>query len=170
MAKLDATQEFVPRKPGISGRQGQSPEVGWEVAMRFMGKFPANLNSLHSPQFNWRSGTPSTVLEQERLIERLTGLYRFDDVSVSRFLRENPFLLDLLIEAHKKIQQYFGPHTQVTLEVFTDPEAEDFQQLFALVHASPPLEEEDDPLENLYDEWWLDTLPAALGKMIISVE
>ena len=138
--------------------------------MRFLGKFPASLSALRLPEFDWKTGTPSTVLEQERLIERLAGLYRFDNASVNRFLRENPFLLDLLIEAHKKIQQYFGPHTQVTLEVFTDPEAKDFQQLFALVHASPPSEEEDDPLESLCDEWWLDTLPAALGKLIISVE
>ena len=171
MAKLGVTQEFVLRRPGLAEQKGQSPEVGREVAMRFLDKVPASLSTLHLPQFDWRTGSFSTVLEQERWIESLAGLYSFDDsVSVGRFLRENPFLLALLMEARKKIQEYFGPDAQVTLEVVTDPEADDFQQLFALIHTGLPPEDEVDLLEDLYDEWWFDALPEARGKLIVSAE
>lgn len=170
MARLDATQEFVSKVTRVSRRQGQLPEAGGEVVMRSLDKFSASLSALHSPQFSWRAGMLSTVLEEERLIVSLAKLYSFDDVSVGSFLRENSFLLPFLIETHGKIQEHFGPHVDVTLEVFTDPEAEDSQQLFALIHTGLPLEDEEDILENLYDEWWLDALPAARGKLVISVE
>lgn len=109
--------------------------------------------------------------EQEQLIKQLTRLYRFDDyVAVSHFLRSNPFLTRLLSEAHEEVERYFGPDIQVALEVFTDPEAESDQQLFALIQTNLPLQEELDLLDQLYEDWWLDTLPAARCKLTIDVE
>lgn len=182
MARVGATQEFEVARVGAAPKFGfgrmkapkqeeQGPEVGREVAMRFLDKFPASLSTLNLLQFDWRTNSFSTDLEPERRIESLADLYSFDDgASVGRFLRENSFLLTLLMEARKKIQEYFGPNVEVELELFTDPEADDVQQLFALIHTSLPLEEEANFLENLYDEWWLDALPAAQGKLVVSAE
>jgi hypothetical protein len=133
---------------------------------------PFSLIDISSSQGrSWVETGYSIVLEQDRLVEQLTKLYTFDDDAlVTNFLRENPFLLNLLIDAHEKIQGYFGSDVQVTLEVFTDPEAEDSQQLFALIHTDLSLEEEENRLEKLYDEWWLDTLTATRCKLVITVE
>lgn len=113
----------------------------------------------------------STALDQERLVRRLVTLYTFRNyVPVSSFLRENSFLLDVLLMAHEKIQEYFGSHVQVALEVFTDPEAENDQELSALIQARLPLEEDIDRLERFYEEWWLDALSAAQCKLTIDLE
>lgn len=171
MARLGATQKFVFRKPGVPEQEEQWPKVGREVAMRFLDKFPSSLSTLDLSRFDWRTGSFSTVLEQERWIESLAGLYSFDDgVSVGRFLRENPFLLTLLMETRKKIQEYFGLEVEATLEVFTDPEAEDSRELFVLIHTGLSSDEEANLLESFYDEWWLDALPAAQGKLVVSAE
>ncbi len=89
---------------------------------------------------------------------------------VSTFLQAHPFLLPLLVEAHEKIAEYFEPSTKPILEVITDPESEDGRELFVLVPTHDTPEEALSRLERLDQEWWLDVLPQALGKMTIDVE
>lgn len=128
-------------------------------------------SALNPSRRDWTESTSSTALERERSIEQLAERYAFTDfIAVAGFLRENPFLLDILLELHERIRDYFGSDVGLMLEVFTDPEADDFQQLFALIHTGLPLEREATLLESLYDEWWLDTLPATRGKLVVSAE
>lgn len=89
---------------------------------------------------------------------------------VSTFLQAHPFLLPLLVEAHRKIAEYFDPSAKSILEVITDPESEDGRELFVLVPTHDTPEEALSRLERLDQEWWLDVLPQTLGKMTIDVE
>lgn len=167
MSRLDATYEFVPHL-GPTWQKVQPRESGGTARLPFFFEVPSILNPFRS---DWRESPSSTPLEQERLIGRLTKLYTFRDyVPVSRFLRENVFLLDLFLEAHEEIQRYFVPGTQVGLEVFTDPEAEDSRQLVALIRTSLPLQEEVDLLDAFYEGWWLDALPRARYKLHIGLK
>jgi hypothetical protein len=122
--------------------------------------------SPHSAQDN-----VSIFSEQEQLINQLSELYSYrNPIMVKQFLRRNPFLIGLLLKGYAEIQQYFGRDTQVILEVFTDPEAESDQELFALVQTTLSPEEALDNLDNLYQGWWLEALPTAQCKMTIDVE
>src|SRR5829696_1754005 len=153
---------------GTSLSETSSENESGEIIIRLPFTSPVTLGLFPS---NWRGSVGSTALEQEKSIGSLASLYTFrDHVQVTNFLREAPFLVNLLAEAYEAIQRYFDSDAQVTLEVFTDPEAEDSQQLVAFIHIDLPLQEEVDLLENFYDEWWLDVVPAVRGKLHIDVE
>lgn len=166
MSRLDATYEPVL---GAAWQKIRPRGSDGTVRLRLFFEATTALNPFRS---NWREeGPSSTPWEQERLIERLERLYTFRDyVLVSRFLRENPFLLDLLLEAHDEIREYFASNLQVGLEVFTDPEAEDSRQLVALIRTDLPLQEEVDRLDAFYEGWWLDALPRAQYKLHIDLK
>lgn len=89
---------------------------------------------------------------------------------VSAFLQAHPFLFPLLVEAHGKIAEYFEPSTKPILEANTDPEAEGSQELFVLIPTHDTPEQALSRLDRLDQEWWLDVLPQAHGKMTIDVE
>ena len=68
-------------------------------------------------------------------IEHLSNKYRIDNYTeVLSYLRASPFLAGILLEAPGKVEGHFGQDTSLTLEVFTDPEDEDSQELFVLIH------------------------------------
>ncbi len=69
----------------------------------------------------------------------------------------NLFLVDVLIEARKKIDHYFGSDTLTSLEVFTDPE-EDHSGPILFVLILTPLHSDDASgrFERLDQEWWLN--------------
>jgi hypothetical protein len=102
------------------------------------------------------------------VIEHWYTLRQPDEVLA--FLEENPFLVSLLIEAYSPIQHYF-PDSNLFLEMFADPEStDDHQLLVALIatHLSP--EEALIKLDQLDEDWWLDVMDRAQGKLCINVE
>lgn len=168
MTALKETREFVPTKPGSSLSRGDAKGKDEAGNVRLLFTSPVTLG-LFPP--DWRGGAGSTAIEQEQSLRWLAGLYTFNDyVQVANFLRENPFLIDLLAVGYRKIQQYFGSDAKVGLEVFTDPEADESRQLVALVRTDLPWQEEADRRETFYEEWWLDVLPAARYKLHVDVE
>ncbi len=168
MTTLTTTEKYIPTQPGTSRRRTDLKGMGEAEIIRLL--FTSAVAS-HLFQSNWRRGAGSTALEQEKSIEVLADLYTFRDyVQVANFLRQNPFLIGLLMRAYKEVQRYFGFNVEVALEVFTDPEAETEQELFALIQARLPLQEDIDLLERFNEEWWLDALPAARCKLTIDLE
>ncbi|MCI0614559.1 hypothetical protein L0244_16350 [bacterium] len=104
-------------------------------------------------------------------VEQLAKDYQFKDYAeVSAFLNSNAFLILILREAHHKIKNHFGFDTEIALEVFTDPEGDDGQKLFALIFTALPVNEALERLEQLDQEWWLDTTTRAKGRLNIDVE
>ncbi|MBC7250165.1 MAG: hypothetical protein H5T62_07760 [Anaerolineae bacterium] len=100
----------------------------------------------------------------------LERLYVFKErKEVTSFLEECPFLIPLLLEAHYEIEQHFSP-SQVFLEVITDPEETNSTQLLASIATGLDPDEALDRLERFDEEWWLDALAGARGKLCIDVE
>jgi len=111
------------------------------------------------------------VLAIEPAPQSLEQLYTFRrPLEVSQFLDTHPFLVPLLVEAHGKIEQYFGPSPDVVLEVVTDPEAIDDRELFAFIRTSFLPDEALGRLDRFDDEWWLDAMDKTLGALCIDVE
>jgi len=114
---------------------------------------------------------PIDLLHSEQGIDLLAGIFQFRDyTAVSTFIQQNAFLTGLLFEIHRVIGEYFGPHTQIVLEVFTDPEAGNDQQLFVLIQTELEPEQAIEQLEKFYDGWWLSVLDQAQYKMSVDVE
>jgi hypothetical protein len=107
----------------------------------------------------------------EPAIQSLEQLYSFRrPEEVVELLQAHPFLVPLLEEAHEKIAQYFGPSSEVMLEVVTDPEAMDDRELFAFIRTTLPPDEALSNLDRLDQEWWLDAGDRAEGNLCIDVE
>ena len=112
----------------------------------------------------------STVRLSQGEIGWLERLYTFRERAKALwFLERYPFLISLLLEAYSKIGNYF-PYPQVFLEVVTDPEAFDDYQLVVSIATNLDPDEAVDTLERLDEDWWLDALDRAQGKLCIDVE
>jgi hypothetical protein len=109
--------------------------------------------------------------DQENKIQSLFQLYQLrDDKTVTDFIRENPFLLELLFESNQRIKEHFGSDAQVNLELLIDPEAGDYRELFALVLTGLKPEGALKRLEELDKDWWLEASSLAKGLLNIDVE
>ena len=107
----------------------------------------------------------------ERKIQILEDFYEFrDHAAISSFLRANHFLIDLLFEAHDKIQEVFGRNTQVALELFADPEAEAAEELFVLIITALSPGDAASGLGSLDEEWWLEASSKAHCLLNLDVE
>ena len=89
---------------------------------------------------------------------------------VAEFLRAQPVLVPLLLEAYPQIARHFGAGPEVVLEVVVDPEAVDDRQLFALILTGLPAEDALARLERLDREWWLGAMDKVQGSLCIDVE
>ena len=81
-----------------------------------------------------------------------------------RFLQAHLSLIDVILEARFHVLGVFGPDTEVELEVFSDPEVEGQEQLFANILTSLPVDEALGGLEKLDMEWFLDQLDRVDGQ------
>lgn len=114
---------------------------------------------------------PNTPILADRSVSRLRRLYEFrGGLALERFLRDNDFLITLLLDAPEEIRKHFDSGTRVALEIVEDPEARGDQQLFVVVRTKFPPKVARALLAQLDQNWWLDVLPAARGKMEIATE
>ncbi|HLG12916.1 MAG TPA: hypothetical protein VJH03_00110 [Blastocatellia bacterium] len=106
----------------------------------------------------------SEILEA---VERLYCLR--EPPEVRRFLSSHSFLIPLVFQAHDRIGSYFAP-LQFTLQVIAEPESVNDQQLvlFMAVDLSPA--EALARLQQFDNDWWLDAMDEAKGKLCISLE
>ena len=89
--------------------------------------------------------------------ERLSVHFGFKNRRiVNQVLERNLFLVDVLIEARKKIDHYFGSDTLTSVEGFTDPEDDHSDPtLFVLILTALDSDDASTRLERLDQEWWL---------------
>ncbi len=90
--------------------------------------------------------------------------------AVFAYLQENPFLINLLIEAAIKVKEYFGFHSQLNLDLFSDAEDSNGSELFVRIGVDllPAIARQI--LERLDEEWWLEASIRADCKMNIALE
>jgi len=117
-----------------------------------------------------------TISREKALKEALKSiedLYRLPEASAVRvraFISANPYLADLLLEAHPHIEKHFGPNPQLALEVIVDPEEEDFEELFAYILTTLEPEVALARLDQFDEAWFLDQLARAAGKLNFNLE
>jgi len=104
-------------------------------------------------------------------LRKLEQHYVFRNKSeVMDFAVNNSFLLQPLHEACEHIRNYFGESAQAVLEVVTDPEFVEDQELVIFIHTDLAPEEAFERLEQIDDEWWLDVPSNVREKLCIDVE
>lgn len=107
----------------------------------------------------------------EGSISRLRKLYEFrGGLAVERFLRDNPSLNGLLLEAYEEIREHFDVGTRAALEIVADPEAQEDRQLFVVIRTKFPPKVARALLAELDRDWWLGALPRTQGKMELVTE
>ena len=103
-------------------------------------------------------------------VKTLKTLYLFrDEVDVTSFLEKHSFLTPLLLEAHQKIEEYFGP-SSVSLEVSIDPDDASYEELWALIQTSLRAAEAVRLLTKFDEEWWLDASVSSQELMNFNLE
>jgi hypothetical protein len=103
-------------------------------------------------------------------LQSLQSCYAFrDSQEVVSFLEENSALLSLLFEIHGKLREYLS-FPQIFLYVFRDPDSDNDRQL--VVSILPDIDPlmADMQLQRFDEEWWLDNLDRAGGKVCITLE
>lgn len=94
---------------------------------------------------------------KDRLQQLAKRYYLINSRSVCDYLKAHDFLIPILFELRKKIDQYFSSDTLSNLELFTDPEDDNSaSKLFALILTSLSSDDASTRLEQLDEEWWLD--------------
>lgn len=103
-------------------------------------------------------------------LEDLERLYSFrEPIQVRTFLSEHAFLLPLLDAAHDITMRYFAP-LSLSVEVIADPDSADDQQLVLFVVLQDTPAKAFEKLQRFDDEWWLDAMDEAKGRLCISLE
>jgi hypothetical protein len=117
-------------------------------------------------------------MTNETQLQLLQERYVFrNDAEVKHFLRQHPFLTQLLLDTYGEIKAHF-PDSQVFLEVATDYGAFDHisggmnsdKELVASISTHLPPEEAIEALHEFYDDWWLKALENARGKISFGLE
>jgi len=120
----------------------------------------------------WSTVSSPTALGVPREAEEdpLFSLYEADDWNqVVAFLSANPYLRDLLLKAIPEIERHFGQGTKVSLELLQEPDAPGQTELFALIHTTLRPEFGLRLLDVFDEEWWLDRISYAQGKLNFSL-
>ena len=129
--------------------------------------------SLTSPALRHWTYAPgaSAVMALEEALRQIEQWYLLPSPEpVRSFIRRNPSLAALLIEAIAPLYEFFGPAPHVSVRVVPDPEVENYDQLLAYVRVALPAEEARRRLHQLDEVWFLDQLDRAAGKFNFNLE
>lgn len=123
----------------------------------------------------------STVLGQNIALRQFTAersdlhqvgeLYSFRNaVDIRCFLYTHSQLTEILIKAHTYLRKYFGSNPQVTLELISDPETTGWEQLYAYILTSLPVDDALDRLDRFDEEWFIGQLDQVDGLLNFNLE
>jgi len=85
------------------------------------------------------------------------------------YLEKYPFLVPLLSQAPSEIRKYFLS-AQLLLELVTDPDAYDTTDLVLFIIPSCEPDDASKSFDQFGEDWWLDTMSQAQGKLFIVTE
>jgi hypothetical protein len=134
---------------------------------------------VHAPRRTWEtvyeyrasqdecveSGMPAALKDLRGV--RIDTPDRADTKSV---LAQCPELLRVLTEASARIRTLFGEDAKLVLEVFRNPEAMNPDAcLYLVIKTGLAPSEAGLLLDQLDEEWWLDTMPGTGGRLSITV-
>lgn len=157
-----------PRMIPVDAEQDQGYVLGRRVILTYAPPKP-------KPGSVWLDEpAPGQVDPQADLVgllkKTVKGRLRLNDQDgICRFVNEHPFLLDTLLEAVARVQNYIDD-SRITIEVFTDPEVSSSQELLVSILSRLEPDEADTALTQFEEDWWLDNLPKTKNKMCITLE
>jgi hypothetical protein len=97
------------------------------------------------------------LLEQKYIVK--------DKTEIRQFLRDHPYLVQLLLDTHREIKAYF-PNSEVFLDMSIEPEeADDKENLIGSIATDLPSDEALETLEKFYDNWWWQASKKADGRV-----
>ncbi len=123
-----------------------------------------------------RAAQPAVVIRRqdprEETLQRIADKFSLKGrESVCRFLKHHWFLVSILFDVRKKVDEYFGIDTRSALELFTDPEDDNSTtKLFALILTSLSSNDASTRLDRLDEEWWLSQPPEVRRVLNIDVD
>jgi hypothetical protein len=85
-----------------------------------------------------------------------------NSADVAVFLDKHPGLADFVLEAAKHIRKYF-PYEKLSLEVVSDPEMGEDEELFSYILTSLSVEDALQKLNNFDEQWFLNQLDRTGG-------
>ncbi len=102
--------------------------------------------------------TYAEILGSSR-IHQISQLYILRQPEETReFLLKHPHLIEVLLEGRSATSIIFGRDADVALEIVSDPELDNHQQLFAYIITSLPVEEAIVCLDLFDENWFLQQL------------
>jgi hypothetical protein len=117
---------------------------------------------------NYSASEPEQVSDYFTIKE---AFFHFGDAdSVNDFLQQHPFLTDLILEARRRIHEYFGDDCALTLQPFYDPEEPRRPRLLLLIDALQPVKEALRLLDQFDEEWWFDAGAAADPHGLLTIK
>jgi len=115
------------------------------------------------PHFLRQKATASTIDSLETCF-----IFRERDAVVS-FIEKNRFLLVLLGDIFRNAGKYISI-SEAFLYIITDPESGGFAQLVVSILSDMDPLQTNECMEQFEDEWWLDNIERAYGKLIVTLE
>lgn len=113
---------------------------------------------------------PLGIIDNDSKLRSILSQFILTDSGiVIRFLKENTYLIDLILDARAKLADFFGDATPLRLELVQYPD-EGTADLYLFVQTSLTAKETLPVLDQFEEEWWLDALPRARCKMTIKLE
>jgi len=106
-------------------------------------------------------------------IDIIENIYEFPESQkqeIELFLKENEYLLPILMEAQEPISSIFGKNVKVFLELLHDPEESGWDELFIVIKSKYSAKEAVMLENKLVEEWFLDKIEECRGKLNITEE
>ena len=115
----------------------------------------------NTPGFGADNGSQYSLLRKK---------YVFDpNGKVTNFIKSDPQLEEILLEASSQISTYF-PEAKPVLKYFIDQETVGESNIIISIPTIYSPQETSDRLDQLEDNWWLENEYRSEGKLSINVE
>jgi len=92
------------------------------------------------------------------------------NAEADQFVVTHRSVSQVLSEVYGKISYYFGSEATLRLELFTDPEADQYQQLVVRIKSPLPFSEKMQQLDRFDSEWWAQALSRAQNYLVVTLD
>jgi len=109
-----------------------------------------------------------TVIEEINTLSSKYEISNFEEVKT--FLSKNRFLISLVEEIPSKIYQYFERSQKLSLNTSHEPDFPNSIELWIYISTDLSAKEAMPILERFDEEWWLENMERANGKLNITIK
>lgn len=104
-------------------------------------------------------------------VDLLESIFVFSNyLDVRDFIIANPALVGTIFEASGKIEEVFGPGTEIVLETLHDPEECSERELFISILTSLSADDALRKFDQVCDDWWIGASDDVRTRMNLDIE